>query len=265
MSALGSAALDLAESGYVVFPVRPRGKQPITTSGFKDATRDERQILHWWDRTPDANIGIACGVSGVVVLDIDAKHGGDPQEVVARLGLERHTAVWTGEAPERDAEHQDSLTGERGAQIYFRGGRKTAPKTSLKGVELRGAGAYVVAPPSVHPSGVPYLGKLPPVADLHELPTSVLEILSQQATPGGRTPATAWLTLLQGIPAGDRNNQLARLAGHLLRRYVHVDVAGEIVHMVNENRCKPPLPAEEVDRTFESICAAEARRRGCPL
>jgi hypothetical protein len=261
VSRLGSAALDLAEQGYSVFPLRPRGKTPLTAQGFKDATRDERCILHWWAATPDANIGVACGSSGINVLDIDAKAGADPMEVVARLELERYAAVWTGEAPERSAQHPDSLAGERGAQVFFRGDRRTAPKTAIKGVELRGAGAYVAVPPSVHPSGVPYLGKLPPVGDLLELPTSVSAILSPQVTPGERTPTSEWLSILQGVSVGERNNQLARLAGHLLRCYVHVDVAAAVVHLVNEHRCRPPLPPEEVDRTFESICAAEQRRR----
>jgi hypothetical protein len=260
-SQFGAGAQDLAARGYFVFPLRPCRKTPLTSQGFKDATRDEAQILRWWDTNPDANIGVACGASGINVLDIDAKAGADPMEVVTRLAIERHAAVWTGEAPERSAQYPDSLSGERGAQIFFRGDRRTAPRTAIRGVELRGAGAYVAVPPSVHPSGVPYLGKLPPAAKLAEIPASVLEILRPEIQNGQRTPSSEWLAILQGVDAGERNNQLARLAGHLLRRYVDVDVAATIVHLVNEHRCRPPLPAAEVDRTFESICAAEQRRR----
>jgi Bifunctional DNA primase/polymerase, N-terminal len=119
---LRDGALNLAELEYHVFPLRPRGKRPITEHGFKAATRDERQILKWWATMPDANVGIACGVSGINVLDIDAKGGADPTEVIAELGLESVPAVWTGEAPERSTEYPDSLAGERGAQVYFRGG-----------------------------------------------------------------------------------------------------------------------------------------------
>jgi Primase C terminal 1 (PriCT-1) len=89
----------------------------------------------------------------------------------------------------------------------------------------------------------------------------VLEILRPETPAGERTPATEWLTILRGISVGSRNNQLARIAGHLLRRYIDVDLASELLHLINEHRCKPPLPTEELDRTFESICAAELRRR----
>src|SRR3954452_16997268 len=95
------AAVELANRGYYVFPLRPRGKEPLPSSrGFKDATRDERRILQWWDRHPDANIGVACGASGIAVVDIDAKHGADPNEVLADLELDGAPVVRTGEAPE---------------------------------------------------------------------------------------------------------------------------------------------------------------------
>jgi putative DNA primase/helicase len=149
------AALALADAGYFVFPCKPRAKEPLTKNGWKDATRDEGQILRWWDRWPDANIGVACGPSGIAVLDIDAKAGADPREVIAGLGLDGYPTVWTGEAGAPDADNPNSLEGVRGAHVYFRSDLSTC-KTTVPGVEIRGGGGYVLAPPSVHPSGVPY-------------------------------------------------------------------------------------------------------------
>jgi hypothetical protein len=181
-SRLESVALDLAVLGYHPFPCQPRGKKPLTANGFKDATRDDRQILHWWDRWPDANIGIACGSSGIVVLDIDPKHGADPDEVVAELGLEHHPhTVSTGAAPEPDAMWPDSLGGVRGRHLYFKGNQQSIPKTTIRGVEIRGGGFYVVAPGSAHSSGVPYEGTLPPVSALLDVPDSVFGILERPA------------------------------------------------------------------------------------
>jgi hypothetical protein len=149
------AALELAALGYFVFPCRPRGTAPLTPNGFHDATRDERTILHWWDRWPDANIGIACGASELVVLDIDPRSGADPREVIAELGLDDFLIVWTGEAPEPSDKYPNSLAGIRGAHVYF-AGRLPTCETEIPGLELRGDGSYVLAPPSVHESGVPY-------------------------------------------------------------------------------------------------------------
>src|SRR5689334_19897375 len=84
---LGEAALEYAHRGWHVFPLHQNGhvdkegqpddKAPATRHGFKDASVDERQIRTWWRDNPDANIGIACGKSNLVVVDIDRKKGVD--------------------------------------------------------------------------------------------------------------------------------------------------------------------------------------------
>ena len=72
MGGLGDDALEYANRGIRIFPLRPRDKRPLTTHGFKEATADEAQILEWWDKWPDANIGLVTGaISGCWVLDLD--------------------------------------------------------------------------------------------------------------------------------------------------------------------------------------------------
>src|SRR5580700_1544304 len=54
------------------------GKHPLTVNGIKNATTDDTWIRTWWEEFPEANIGVATGApSGIVVLDIDPRHGGD--------------------------------------------------------------------------------------------------------------------------------------------------------------------------------------------
>jgi hypothetical protein len=177
------AAVDLAARGYHVFPVKPRGKEPLTEHGWQDATRDERTILQWWDRWPTANIGIACGPSGISVADMDSKAGADPRELLP--AFDGYPVVWTGEAPDRSPEFPNALPDVRGAHVYFRAQLPTT-KTTLPGVEVRGIGAYVLAPPSVHPSGVEYEGSVPAVADLPEDPAGVTDFLIA-ASPASTT------------------------------------------------------------------------------
>ena len=154
MSRLLDVARDLAERGYYVFACRPVGKDPIVHGGVHAATRDERELLHWWDREPDANVGINDGACGIMVLDIDPKAGADPDEVLERLGLDLRdwAHVLTGEAPEPDEQHPDSLSGVRGVHVPFRApGMASVPRTAITGVELRARGLYTIAPGSPAP------------------------------------------------------------------------------------------------------------------
>jgi len=67
------AAQHYASLGWRVFPVKPRYKGPIVNGGFKVATVSQAQIMRWWSRWPDANVGIATGLaSGLPVIDLDS-------------------------------------------------------------------------------------------------------------------------------------------------------------------------------------------------
>lgn len=121
------------------------GKHPRTPNGFKDASTDSFQIGEWWEKWPDANIGIVTGaVSGLFVLDVDLRHGGD--ETLAQMerqygALPRTAKVRTG----------------GGWHYYFRhpGGEVRSGKLG-PGIDLKADGGYVVAPPSLHASGQSY-------------------------------------------------------------------------------------------------------------
>lgn len=61
MSEQMKSALRLAGKGLHVFPCKARGKQPVTSHGFKDACTNADAVQAWWAATPAANIGIATG------------------------------------------------------------------------------------------------------------------------------------------------------------------------------------------------------------
>lgn len=126
------AALELASAGWSVFPVQERGKQPLVR-WREESTSDTGKVSEWWDRWPDANIGIDCGKSQLVVVDYD---GVEPPQVDT-------LQVTTG----------------RGVHHYFHNAGDPVPNSaSMIGdkIDVRGEGGYVLAPPSVHPSGAVY-------------------------------------------------------------------------------------------------------------
>ena len=263
MRRLLDVARYLGERGYWVFPLAPAGKRPICHGGVNAATRAERELLHWWDRTPDANVGINDGASGLLVVDIDPKAGADPDEVLEELSLQRDHLVHveTGEAPEPDEQHPDSLAGVRGLHVPFRApGVASVPKTSITGVELRAAGLYTVAPGSRHPSGVLYEGELPPVCELPGPPASVFALHSAGSSAFGSG-------MLIRPPEGEsitspRAPQFLHHVVHVLLGDEHLVGGALLERMLAENtaRVVPPLPRSEVARLWRWANKSKAAR-----
>jgi Bifunctional DNA primase/polymerase, N-terminal/AAA domain/Primase C terminal 1 (PriCT-1) len=253
-SRLERAAVELAARGYHIFPCR-LDKSPLTPHGYKDATRSERTILDWWDRWPGASIGVALAASGCAVVDIDPRHGADPDELIPQLGIEHGRLVRTGEAPEPDERFPNSLSGKRGAHVWFRGHQRSrAP--GMTGVDLLGDGKYVIAPPSPHESGACYEGELPPVGELPPWADGLFpepsaknvggEIPDHRPSVNGRPPVA------DDIPDGRRNVSLASLAGSMRRRGMSAAEMLPALLAVNR-RCTPPLDRRDVERIAASV------------
>jgi hypothetical protein len=152
------------------------GKHPRTGAGFKNATRsDPEQVRRWWRQAPMANIGIACGASQLVVIDVDPRNGGDE---TLRALLAQH-------GPFPDTPQQ--LTGGGGVHYFFRRPDwpvVAAPAGGLGlGVDVQADGKYIIAAPSTHYLGKPYAWDLsyhPRDLAPAPLPDWILERLSQR-------------------------------------------------------------------------------------
>ena len=96
-----------------------------------------------------------------------------------------------------------------------------------------------------------------------ELPSWLRDMMVTRPNGNGkRTPVTEWLKVVAGVDDGQRNVELTRFVGHLLRKGVDVYLVADLAHLVNKHRFRPPLDREEVDRVIDSIAATELRRRG---
>src|SRR5437762_13092223 len=73
-----------AAKGWPIFPIKPRGKEPLTLDGFKSATTEDAVVTRWWTTWPDANIGFVPGRLHRLVLDLDGPEG---ERVAQELGL----------------------------------------------------------------------------------------------------------------------------------------------------------------------------------
>ncbi len=117
------------------------------------AAATEETVTGWWDRWPDANVGVITGsVSDVVVVDVDPRNGGD-------VSLQALEDCW-GTLPVTAA----SSTGGGGWHHWFSAGSERLPSRVIDaGLELKGEGGVVVAPPSMHASGTGYRWLVDPV------------------------------------------------------------------------------------------------------
>jgi hypothetical protein len=141
-----ASSIILANKGLHVFPCAPRGKTPICPHGCLDATTDPKKIDDWWQLQPNANVAIATGQnSNVWVLDIDGMAG----ELTLKELEAKHGAL---------PSTVEVITGSGGRHLYFawHDGIRNSAKQLGAGLDVRGQGGYVIAPPSIHPSGRQY-------------------------------------------------------------------------------------------------------------
>ena len=227
--ALAHAALEYAARGWLVIPLHSPtahgcscgraecespGKHPRTAHGLKEASRDPATIRAWWRRWPDANIGILTGPeSGILALDVDGKQGEE-----SLIDFERRCSHLPDTYTVR--------TGGGGQHLYFLWPEGANVRNSASriapGLDIRGQGGYVVAPPSLHASGARYeinesailpalcpgwllsLVQEPQGAEARQSAPAAGPVVCAQISAGGRTPTLSSLIgklITQGVPA----------------------------------------------------------------
>lgn len=142
---LHQAALWYAEQGFKVFPLTPNSKIPLKGSGgCLDATNDPEMIEKWWGQgNARLNIGLATGHM-VDVVDVDGLEG--------QSSRAQH---WDNIFAAIDADCIAKVITPRpgGMHIYVPATGDGNSAGIVPGVDYRGRGGYVVAPPSVNEQG----------------------------------------------------------------------------------------------------------------
>lgn len=280
MNALLEAALTYARNGWHVFPCSPpipgdatSGKAPIGSlvpNGKDDATTSEAQIIEWWSRVPNANIGIACEPSNIVVLDVDTAKG--------KLGAESLQEINHELTPTPTAR-----TGSGGIHaIYARGDLPPRQALDIRpGLDLIGKG-YIIAAPSVHYTGGVYQWIAnPPLAQcpmfLHTLQrvkknasSEKLESATPHHTiadlPERSAMIVAAARIADKFPERGRHNTFFMLAGALAQSGWSAEAITEFTVMVAKLlKYETPADAEKAcgsDREFQARDSVEKVERG---
>ncbi|MCR9151915.1 MAG: phage/plasmid primase, P4 family [Rhodobacteraceae bacterium] len=181
VQSVADAAQEYARRGWHVFPAPPGTKQGYekaeNNAGRRwGASDDPATVAALFARYPRANVGIATQETGLVVLDLDRKDGRDGLGWLAGM-IEEH-------GPLPDTIEAASPSG--GRHIYFAApagfDAKTCEGEIAPGVDVRGWGGMVIAPPSVKPGADrPYHWRNPPgLFDVAAAPAWLLDILPRR-------------------------------------------------------------------------------------
>ncbi|SHM56935.1 bifunctional DNA primase/polymerase [Streptomyces yunnanensis] len=276
--------LALAARGWHVFPLRPDDKRPAVAQWEQRATTDRERITTAWSAGP-YGVGIACGPSGLVVVDLDTAKGEEPPAEWAQPGVTDGADVLAvlyeqhGE-PFPFGCSPVALTGSGGMHLYYRApaGREVRNSAGRLGwkVDVRAHGGYVVAPPSVA-AGRPYRWAGSLEAGLSTLPAWLAELAApaEPTVPVLRPAFSLRLrdargygmtalrneveTVLRAQP-GTRNDTLHRSAFSLgtlvgdgrLNPYAVTEALGEAARLIG-------LGTGETDKTIASGLRAGAQ------
>lgn len=236
-------ALHYAEMGLAVFPLVCRDKVPAVVGGCKVATTERTKIERWWDKNPQYNIGIATGnkSSGLVVIDLDVdKNKGIDGYDVLRDWQNKH-----GKLPET----WQSITGRGGYHYFYKDAIVHSNRVGLyEGVDIRGEGGYIVAPPSVHPNGNIYEWEQGPeeyeIAQVDNIVNDFLKGEKQRRDSEHKTN----FKVPELIPEGKRVDTIVRLIASLRTKGLDDDAIKAAVRVENEKRCNPPLKEKELEK-----------------
>ncbi|MEW2507622.1 bifunctional DNA primase/polymerase [Amycolatopsis sp. NPDC047767] len=184
-------ALDSANNRWAVFPLYPLSKRPAVENWENWATTDHAKIRAWWSDHPRDNVGVACGPSDLLVIDLDAGRGPVPEPWRSR-GIDHGRdvlAALCARAGQPDPAHTlITRTPNSGEHRYFHqpGGLRLRSTVGRRrsglgwSIDTRGHGGLVVAPGSRLRRG----GRLAPYEVARDLPPAPLPLwLAQRLTP----------------------------------------------------------------------------------
>lgn len=213
------------------------GKHPIpklAPNGSRSATGNPQTAKDWWKMFPEANVGIATGEeSGLVVLDVDPRHGGSDsiQDLIERHGNFTHTL--------------SSQTGSGGYHYYFRHPGylvRNSVGALGQGIDVRGEGGYVVAPPSSHAEGS--YGWVYDDIDISAMPGWISAKDNTKSSAPTKIPGM--------IPKGVQHDTLVSIAGTARRRGCTENEIYALVSEVNK-RCEEPGPDSNMRKIASSM------------
>lgn len=252
LSELGRAAVWYCENGFAVFPLFPHSKKPATEHGLHDWFDDPKSAHELWSQCPDYNIGIVCGTPshGLLVLDFDVSDDKNGIDTLKAWESVHGALPLTATA----------ITGSGGRHYLYRTNRTNIrPSTNATlGVDVRCDGSYIVAPPSIHPSGGEYeWWEHPEDTPIATANGAVYDFLDHVQRNGGTdddSPQRERFALPDHIKHGERNDVLYRYGCSLRGQGYPDDAIEAMLDKANRERCSAPVTDGELRSIIKQVC-----------
>lgn len=231
-----------------------KGKIPAIPGGHgaKGASNSADQVEKWWTDRPNANIGIATGeVNGIVVIDVDVDNEKGLDGAITLASAEKEYGklpdTWTVNTP------------RGGYHLYFKypAGKAISIGTDIfnnthgPGIDYRGNGGLVVAPPSMHPDVKKRyewdVERNPRTMGIADLPEKWVSILAKS-----EKDMSERFILPDIIDDGSRNKTLFHYACSLRGKGEKASIIMDSLKHVNATQCRPPVDDEELQSIFDS-------------
>lgn len=253
MTACLEAAYHYLALGLHPIPVEPRGKRPlIEWKRYQVEAPLADELATWWSQWPDANVGLVLG-RGLFAVDLD---GPDAEGLLETRGV-----FLPAYAPRSQTGHGWHVLLATDRPVADRIGLVVGPSTpgsKPAQVDIRGVG-FIVAPPSVHPTGHVYRWAVAPDIEPPPAAPPALSALLQTRPTAPVTPGVSWiLEALQGVGEGQRDATCTRLAGMLIGKGLDRETVTALLAAGFAARCRPPFPLVDVRKCVESIAARHA-------
>ncbi|MBN1636314.1 MAG: bifunctional DNA primase/polymerase [Deltaproteobacteria bacterium] len=237
-------ALEYARWGYAVIPIRSN-KMPYTKWGeYQEHESTEDEIERWWKQWPDAMIGIVTGaISGLFVIDCDTKEG---YEAIQKLLPDALLFPM-------------ARTPRGGWHLYFlfpKECKLTVGTGVMPGVDFRGDGGYIIAPPSVNAEGKGYTwqdGLAPWEVEMPELPDALNKNLSLYIGSNGhrQQKATIGDNGDRFFQQGRRDEDLFRTVNALVKTGCEIPYVEQVGKILARNS-NPPFPEDQLQVKINS-------------
>lgn len=238
------AALDYQKRGYSVIPVAKDKKPLISWREYQDRIATPEEIKSWFQKTPDANIGIVTGpISNLTVIDCDS------QEAITAV-----RTIYKGTTP--------TVKTPKGLHYYFKYAEGTRNTVKVQGLDLdvRSEGGYVVAPPSINAEGKQYSFLTPLDSTIDSLLFAFLYKGGVDTDNYGRPQMSTTSTNVHSLfNQGSRDNDLFHVANCLVKGHAEPEVAKYVLEILAQN-CNPPFPEKEIDAKIQSALERAKRK-----